>query len=152
MAVDKRCADRFLFDEKLAKRLFSVSGKSRLKKQVSSDHPLDESDDCELTELIEDDYFDDPLEDDHDAAVLETINNQVYNSDLRDHSGEVNFHFDNCAFVRVVGKGGIMRTIRKSSLVWLLDNYVRKMSSDRTIRVMQCATYQDRQKKNCPGR
>lgn len=105
---------------------------------------IDESDDCELIqqeEGVSDDQFD---ENDHDS-VTANILNTIISSDLPDNSGTINFDLENSAYVKVTNDDGEFRVIKKSAIVWFLENYVRKLSNDRNLRVMQGATYQDRQ-------
>ncbi len=68
-------------------------------------------------------------------------------ADLKDFPECGNFNLYNSAFVRLVGKDGTERVVKKSSVVWFLENSRRKLSSDRKLRVLQSATFKDRQKR-----
>lgn len=131
--------ERFLFDEKLAKTLFAV--KSRKSAWTIE---IDESDDCELIQQDEG-VSDDQFDENNNDTVTTNILHSIISADLPDNSGTVNFDLENSGYVKVTNEAGQFRVIKKSAIVWFLENYVRKLSSDRNLRVMQGATYQDRQ-------
>jgi len=145
LIVSDPCDEQFRFDEKLARRLSDApeEKKTRGRKNQQSTQPLDESDDCELTEecIYENDFYD--SSDDCDFDVLDTL----CDADLKDFPEFGNISLHNSAFVRLVGKDGKDRIVKKSSVVWFLENSRRKLSSDRKLRVMQTATFKDRQRR-----
>lgn len=94
-----------------------------------------------MTEGIEEDLDGADCE---DSQYYDTLRSLV-NADLGDFSNVVNFNLEKSAFVRVDGDDG-SRVIKKSAAVWFLENSIKKLSSDRTLRVMQSSTFQDRQK------
>ena len=75
--------------------------------------------------------------------VLDTL----CDADLKDFPESGNLNLYNSAFVRLVGKDRKERVVKKSSVVWFLENSRRKLSSDRKLRVMQSATFNDRQRR-----
>ena len=130
----------FLFDNKLARRLFE-SKKPQREKHHQAEQPLDESDENEETELFEDaesSECDDP----HDREILSSLET----ANLFDYSHCVSDrNLESTAFVYVPCAGG-NRVIKKTSLAWYCEMSVRGLSNDRTLRVMQTASFSDRQK------
>ena len=127
--------ERFLFDEKLAKSLFAVKGR-----KSAWTIEIDESDDCELIQQ-EEGVSDDQFDENNNDTVTANILHSIISADLPDNSGTVNFDLENSGHVKVTNEEGQFRVIKKSVIVWFLENYVRKLSSDRNLRVMQGATY-----------
>ena len=141
----------FIFDSNLAAQLppplapLSTSAESQSAGADSSSCPplINESDECDETDLI---GSRDVLShvDDHDLGVLDSI----ANSNLKDfttllslrnkYSGSSRqFNIETSQFVRITTDIGVEKIVRKSSLVWFLQNGARKLSNDRTVRVTQ---------------
>ena len=139
LAVGARFPERFLFDEKLAKRLFASTG-GKKKKSRSTDLLLDESDDCEDTDDIEPYWTEESAQQNEDALE------KVCNADLGDFSHHISHNLEDSAYARVTGNDGTTRVIKKSAAVWYLQNSFAKLSSDRKIRVTQSSACKDRQK------
>lgn len=68
-------------------------------------------------------------------------------ADLKDFPEFGNISLHNSVFFTLVGKDGKDRIVKKSSVVWFFENSRRKLSSDRKLRVMQAATFKDRQRR-----
>lgn len=84
--------------------------------------PDDSSDEDETVDSAH--YFD------GDNSILNDPLTDCLN--LKDYEAQVN---EASAYVQVTSKSGLCKTVRKSSVVWLLTNSIEKLSSDRLRRV-----------------
>lgn len=127
--------NRFLFDVKLASRLYGINSSkqknnARNKKEELST-PLDETDDCETESNVLNE--DSAVRNEQNEEILSSLKHAIF----KHFSHTVNIDLDDTAFVRIERKDGQYSVFKKSSIVWYLESAVKRLSNDRTLRVRQ---------------
>ena len=130
----------FVFDEKLTSRLFGIDNRNT---SHLSD-PIDESDECEATELNPANNEEgEDFRDQHDLEMLKAL----CEADMKDYSSQLSMaKLDDTQYACIADSTGCIRTVKKSSIVWFMEAGVSRLSNDRIQRVMQTANFYDRQK------
>ena len=74
------------------------------------------------------------------------ILDSLRNADLKDYCRDAIIDIDNSRFAKVDRPNGRCSIFKKSTIVWLAENSCRKLSNDRTFRVMQSTNFLEKQK------
>ena len=80
--------------------------------------------------------------DEYDIDVLKSLGM----AQLRDFSHLVSRQLESSAFASIICNNGSQIVVKKSAVVWFCENSVRRLSNDRTLRVMQSANFSERRK------
>ncbi len=80
--------------------------------------------------------------DEYDIDVLKSLGM----AQLRDFSHLVSRQLESSAFASIICNNGSQIVVKKSAVVWFCENTVRRLSNDRTLRVMQSANFSERRK------
>ena len=80
--------------------------------------------------------------DEYDIDVLKSLGMVQ----LRDFSHLVSRQLESSAFASIICNNGSQIVVKKSAVVWFCENSVRRLSNDRTLRVMQSANFSERRK------
>lgn len=134
--------ERFLFDPALSRRLYPSPSRSRASKK-HQEEPLDESDECDINGEWDQQQDDDDNETQH-LDLLETLGE----ADLLDYSRQTSLNnLESSSYAQISSQAGI-KVIKKSTLCWFLENSVRGLSNDRTLRVMQSGQFHEQRRDN----
>ena len=136
--------DNFAFDRSYGKRI-------RSNKIPDSDLQDENEEDVALEDDDEDDLLN---QDSHDMQVCGPILQMIHEAKFRDFSqyfssqptcSEENEDGPSVpsAFVKIPDADGNMRLVQISTVCWLLENGMQKMSNDRVLRVRQLASFND---------
>jgi hypothetical protein len=142
----EKSSKSFMFDpnlgESLQEKLLSEPLSSQQSKD-STDFFLKETTDQELLKdpLGEGFLYDAQLPQMHHQSEIEafvTTLQTVGDADLKDFISHLrNCNLENSRYVKVFDKYGNRKLVKKQTVVWLLQDKLRKLSSDRTLRVRQ---------------
>lgn len=127
-----------LFDNQLGQRSLSAS---RPQSHNTSIDDENYNPDEAFEDISEIDDNDSEFCDDQDLEELTALSI----ADLKDFSDSISVNLEKSPYVRISGKDGEPKIVKKSTVVWFLENNVQKpdrISSDRTLRVRQL---------NCPA-
>ncbi len=111
------------------------------------------------------DDFDGQNEDEDDEVLHDEDDDDLINGDstisseadfsllssihLKDYTNLTSNNFpdlESSPFAKVMGSDGRSRIVKKSTLLWLLENSVKKLSNDRRLRVMQTVSFTEQNK------
>lgn len=131
----------FVFDKSLAISL-SADKNDGVNDQVVDECEEEIDSDAANTEEIDEDAVDR-----HDMDVLRSI----HDADFRQFSSWSGLKktksngrsIDNTAFVQIPDSEGNIRIVKKSSIVWMLEQNVRRLSNDRQFRVRQSIPFHE---------
>jgi hypothetical protein len=144
LGVKMRGKKKFMFNQELVQRI-NVSPKDKGHPAALIDsNLLLELDDSGAEETAADGNVQPCPDagDEYDIDVLKSLGM----AQLRDFSHLVSRQLESSAFASIICNNGSQIVVKKSAVVWFCENSVRRLSNDRTLRVMQSANFSERRK------